>query len=58
MYSLAWLVKSKLLLLKMGVIRDAVRTVSDVLEFTKYTNLPGILLNFDFEKAYDSVDHD
>ena len=33
------------------------RTVSDILFFTKQYNLPGILLNIDFEKAYDSVDH-
>ena len=39
------------------VIGDAVRTVSDILYFTKQNNLPGILLNIDFEKAYDSVDH-
>ena len=33
------------------------RTVSDILFFTKQYRLPGILLNIDFEKAYDSVDH-
>ena len=39
------------------VIGDAVRTVSDILFFTKQNNLPGILLNIVFEKAHDSVDH-
>ena len=38
-------------------IGDAVRTVADVIQFTKFSNTPGILLNIDFEKAYDSVDH-
>ena len=38
-------------------IGDAVRTVADVIQFTKFSNIPGILLNIDFEKAYDSVDH-
>ena len=50
--------KEQAAFVKDRVIGDAVRTVSDILEFTKQTNLPGILLNFDFEKAYDSVDHD
>ena len=39
-------------------IGDAVRTVADLIYFTKYKNHPGILLNIDFEKAYDSIDHD
>ena len=38
-------------------IGDAVRTVADLILFTKYKNCPGILLNIDFEKAYDSIDH-
>ena len=38
-------------------IGDAVRTVADVIQLTKFSNTPGILLNIDFEKAYDSVDH-
>ena len=38
-------------------IGDAVRTVADVIQFTKFSNIPGILLSIDFEKAYDSVDH-
>ena len=38
-------------------IGDAVRTVADLIYLTKYKNHPGILLNIDFEKAYDSIDH-
>ena len=33
-------------------IGDAVRTVANVIQFTKFSNIPGILLNIDFEKAY------
>ena len=32
-------------------IGDAVRTVADVIQFTKFSNIPGTLLNIDFEKA-------
>lgn len=38
-------------------IGDAVRTVADVLYYTKDKHVPGILMCIDFEKAYDSVDH-
>jgi len=49
--------KEQAAFVKERVIGDAVRTVADVLYFTKQYELPGILLNIDFEKAYDSVDH-
>lgn len=39
-------------------IGDAVRTVADVLFYTEDQNIPGILLSIDFEKAYDSVNHE
>ena len=39
-------------------IGDAVRTVADIIYLTKYRNIPGLLMNIDFEKAYDSIDHD
>ena len=39
-------------------IGDAVRTVADVLYYTKDKHIPGVLMCIDFEKAYDSVDHD
>ena len=32
-------------------IGDAVRTVADVIQFTKFSNTPGILLNIDFEES-------
>ena len=38
-------------------IGDVVRTVDDLLYLCKYKHTPGILLNIDFEKACDSVDH-
>ncbi len=39
-------------------IGDPIRTAHDLLFFTKHQNIPGILLTIDFEKAYDSVDHE
>ena len=38
-------------------IFDAVRTIDDVLEYTKQTKMSGILIAIDFEKAFDSLDH-
>lgn len=37
-------------------ITDNIRTVIDLMEYLKEENLPGILINIDFEKAFDSVD--
>lgn len=37
-------------------ITDNIRSVSDILQYLKDNDLPGILLNIDFEKAFDSVD--
>ena len=34
---------------------DAVRTIDDVMEYTKLMQLPGIMIAFDFEKAFDSL---
>ena len=34
---------------------DAVRTIDDVMEYTKIKQLPGIMIAFDFEKAFDSL---
>ena len=36
-------------------IVDNIRTLLDLLEYTKLENLPGILISIDFEKAFDSV---
>ncbi len=38
-------------------IFDAVRTIDDILEYTKYNKMSGILVAIDFEKAFDSLDH-
>ena len=38
-------------------IFDAVRTIDDVLEYTKHTKFSGIHIAVDFEKAFDSSDH-
>ena len=38
-------------------IFDAVRTIDDVLEYTKQSEQFGILVTIDFEKAFDSRDH-
>jgi hypothetical protein len=39
-------------------ITSNIRAISDILYYTKLKNIPGILINIDFEKAYDSVDWD
>ena len=36
-------------------IFDAVRTVDDIMEYTKIKQLPGLTIAFDFEKAFDSL---
>lgn len=38
-------------------IFDAVRTIDDVLEYTKQSGQSGILVTINFEKAFDSLDH-
>ena len=38
-------------------IFDAIRTIGDVLEYTKCSDQSGILVTIDFEKAFDSLDH-
>ena len=42
---------------KVRSIFDAVRTIDDILEYTRHTKMSGILVAIDFEKAFDSVDH-
>ena len=35
---------------------DNLRLIYDMIAYLKEKNLPGLLLNIDFEKAFDSVD--
>ena len=37
-------------------IGDNLRLIYDMIAYLKEKNLPGLLLNIDFEKAFDSVD--
>ena len=39
------------------LIFDAVRTIDDILEYTRHTKMSGFLVAIDFEKAFDSLDH-
>ena len=34
---------------------DAVRSINDVMEYTKLFNIPGLMTAFDFKKAFDSL---
>ena len=36
-------------------IFDAVRTIDDLVDFTKQKDVPGILVAIDFEKAFDTL---
>ena len=38
-------------------IFDAVRTIDDILEYTRHTKMSGFHVAVDFEKASDSLDH-
>ena len=35
-------------------IFDAVRSINDLMEYTKLHNIPGLMISFDFKKAFDS----
>ena len=37
-------------------IGENIRLISDVMEYTKVQNIPGILLSLDFRKAFDSLE--
>ena len=37
------------------MIFDAIRTINDIMEYTKIKEIPGIMVAFDFEKAFDSL---
>ena len=34
---------------------DAVRTIGDIMDYTKLSNLPGLMVTINFEKAFDSL---
>ena len=36
-------------------IFDALRTIDDIVDYTKRNRLPGILIAIDFEKAFDTL---
>ena len=36
-------------------IFDAIRSINDVMEYTKLYNIPGLMTTFDFKKAFDSL---
>ena len=38
-------------------IFDAVRTVDDIVDYTKQNHLPGILIAIDFEKAFNTLNY-
>ncbi len=38
------------------LIGESVRTIQDIMDFTKNKNIPGLLLFLDFEKAFDSLE--
>ena len=38
-------------------IFDAIRTIDDVVQYTKQTDSSGVLITIDFEKAFGSLNH-
>ena len=40
---------------KSKTIFDAVRSIGDIIEYTKLNNIPGLMTTFDFKKAFDSI---
>ena len=42
--------------LKDRFIRETVRSILDVMDFTKKENLPGLLIFIDFKKAFDTLE--
>jgi hypothetical protein len=42
-------------LCKGGDITDNIRTIEDIYFYTKCKNIPGVIINIYFEKAFDSV---
>ena len=44
--------------MKGRTIFDAVRTIDDIMEFTERYQMNGLLVAIDFQKAFDSINHD
>ena len=38
------------------VVNSFIRLILDIMEYTKYKDIPGVAVFLDFEKAFDSVD--
>ena len=38
-------------------IEESIRLISDILEYNENNDVPGVLVSSDFEKAFDSVEH-
>ena len=47
--------ESRCAYVKRRTIFDAVRSINDVMEYTKLHNIPGLITTFDFKKALDSL---
>ena len=41
---------------KTETLSENIRTIIDIMEYLKKENRPGIIINVDFEKAFDSVE--
>ena len=37
-------------------IGESIRTISDLMHYTKSRNIPGLMIFLDFEKAFDSLE--
>ena len=37
-------------------IGESIRTITDIMSFTKTQNIPGLAASLDFEKAFDSIE--
>ena len=47
--------KNQCAYVKGRTIFDAIRSINDVMEYTKCYNIPGLMTTFDFKKAFDSL---
>ena len=44
------------MLVKRRSIFDAIRTIDDIVDYTKWNIWSGIMIAIDFEKAFDTLD--